>query len=486
MSNVNCVSLCNTNAQQQRHRTTPSQVQFLENYFTTVDDFPDSNMREKISSKLNMPSKSVHIWFQNRRAKRKQEERTRQEQEVIRSTSHSSVRASDFHHGSKPNEHNNNNISRTPTKHVNWQNYHHQNEATATTPPNHQRSLQSLTSVFCKPPPSTITTTFPSSLSLSNNVPLHKLSPLRNVNSDDQVSYGKQAEGSITLPSLHHIVPQIFFGTNEDHLPTNGFYSNFGINGNLHVNNTTKPITQNLLPRHQPHQPHHHHHHHHHHPHYPNIPPPPSIRSSSSLRSHHHKSHHYHHCSSLHCQNFMQSLICSSSLCKTTSSHANKSAMNNNNNNNNIDDNNLGENIMKFGFLKICEEISKNNNKENSKEKEESERTFDNTISKFNSLRSHHHKSHHYHHCSSLHCQNFMQSLICSSSLCKTTSSHANKSAMNNNNNNNNIDDNNLGENIMKFGFLKICEEISKNNNKENSKEKEESGIDMKIDNLVN
>ncbi|CAG8813486.1 24453_t:CDS:1, partial [Dentiscutata erythropus] len=60
--NVNCVSLCNTNTQQQRHRTTPSQVQFLENYFTTVDDFPDSNMREKISSKLNMPSKSVHIW----------------------------------------------------------------------------------------------------------------------------------------------------------------------------------------------------------------------------------------------------------------------------------------------------------------------------------------------------------------------------------------------------------------------------------------
>ncbi|CAG8432899.1 4728_t:CDS:2 [Diversispora eburnea] len=235
MSNVNCVSLCNTNTQQQRHRTTPSQVQFLENYFTTVDDFPDSNMREKISSKLNMPSKSVHIWFQNRRAKRKQEERTRQEQ-VIRSTRINPISSSsssqqpvhsNSHHDSKLNEYNNN-ISRKPTKHVNWKNYHE------TTTPNHQRSLQSLTSVSYKPPPlSTITTTFPSSLSLLNNTPLHKLSPLRNVNSDDQVSYGKQAEGSITLPPLHHIVPQRFFGINDDPLPTDGFYSNFGINENL-------------------------------------------------------------------------------------------------------------------------------------------------------------------------------------------------------------------------------------------------------------
>ncbi|CAG8437631.1 10516_t:CDS:2 [Ambispora gerdemannii] len=61
-----------------RHRTTPSQVQYLEQFFEH-DDFPDGPTRERIAQTLKMPSKSVHIWFQNRRAKRKQEERTRQE-----------------------------------------------------------------------------------------------------------------------------------------------------------------------------------------------------------------------------------------------------------------------------------------------------------------------------------------------------------------------------------------------------------------------
>ncbi|GBC21054.2 hypothetical protein RIR_jg24144.t1 [Rhizophagus irregularis DAOM 181602=DAOM 197198] len=48
------LSLCNSNIQQ-RHRTTPTQSQFL-------DGFPDLNMRKN--------RKSVYVWFQNRRAKR--------------------------------------------------------------------------------------------------------------------------------------------------------------------------------------------------------------------------------------------------------------------------------------------------------------------------------------------------------------------------------------------------------------------------------
>ncbi|CAJ0745596.1 16985_t:CDS:2 [Entrophospora sp. SA101] len=82
-NNNTIISLCGNNNFQQRHRTTASQSQFLESYFQNVDDFPDSNMRERIALNLNMPSKSVHIWFQNRRAKRKQEERTCQEQESL-------------------------------------------------------------------------------------------------------------------------------------------------------------------------------------------------------------------------------------------------------------------------------------------------------------------------------------------------------------------------------------------------------------------
>jgi hypothetical protein len=58
---VKDISLCNSNIQQ-RHRTTPTQSQYLESYFQNIDDFPDLNMRKKIAQKLYMPSKSVHIW----------------------------------------------------------------------------------------------------------------------------------------------------------------------------------------------------------------------------------------------------------------------------------------------------------------------------------------------------------------------------------------------------------------------------------------
>ncbi|KAG9305959.1 hypothetical protein G9A89_016612 [Geosiphon pyriformis] len=65
---------------QQRHRTTPTQVQYLESFFEH-DDFPDAATRERIAEVLRMPIKICENVqrFQNRRAKRKQEERTRQE-----------------------------------------------------------------------------------------------------------------------------------------------------------------------------------------------------------------------------------------------------------------------------------------------------------------------------------------------------------------------------------------------------------------------
>ncbi|RKP35796.1 Homeodomain-like protein, partial [Dimargaris cristalligena] len=51
-----------------RYRATPSQVRLLETYFIE-DETPDAGRREFIAQHADMPVKSVHIWFQNRRAK---------------------------------------------------------------------------------------------------------------------------------------------------------------------------------------------------------------------------------------------------------------------------------------------------------------------------------------------------------------------------------------------------------------------------------
>ncbi|KAJ1986908.1 hypothetical protein H4R33_003114 [Dimargaris cristalligena] len=52
-----------------RYRATPSQVRLLETYFIE-DETPDAGRREFIAQHADMPVKSVHIWFQNRRAKK--------------------------------------------------------------------------------------------------------------------------------------------------------------------------------------------------------------------------------------------------------------------------------------------------------------------------------------------------------------------------------------------------------------------------------
>ncbi|KAI8379701.1 uncharacterized protein BYT42DRAFT_569693 [Radiomyces spectabilis] len=51
-----------------RTRVTPSQLIILEETFS-VTATPDSKMRKRLAEKLDMPERSIQIWFQNRRAK---------------------------------------------------------------------------------------------------------------------------------------------------------------------------------------------------------------------------------------------------------------------------------------------------------------------------------------------------------------------------------------------------------------------------------
>ncbi|KAG2201694.1 hypothetical protein INT46_007146 [Mucor plumbeus] len=69
-----------------RTRVTPSQLSVLEETFN-VSATPDSKMRKQLAFKLQMPERSIQIWFQNRRAKVKMLQRRvllRQEQEAAR------------------------------------------------------------------------------------------------------------------------------------------------------------------------------------------------------------------------------------------------------------------------------------------------------------------------------------------------------------------------------------------------------------------
>jgi hypothetical protein len=69
-----------------RTRVTPSQLAILEETFN-VSATPDSKMRKQLAQKLEMPERSIQIWFQNRRAKVKMLQRRallRQEQEAAR------------------------------------------------------------------------------------------------------------------------------------------------------------------------------------------------------------------------------------------------------------------------------------------------------------------------------------------------------------------------------------------------------------------
>lgn len=69
-----------------RTRVTPSQLSILEETFN-ISATPDSKMRKQLAYKLQMPERSIQIWFQNRRAKVKMLQKRvllRQEQEAAR------------------------------------------------------------------------------------------------------------------------------------------------------------------------------------------------------------------------------------------------------------------------------------------------------------------------------------------------------------------------------------------------------------------
>ncbi|KAG0175876.1 hypothetical protein DFQ28_008150 [Apophysomyces sp. BC1034] len=53
-----------------RTRVTPSQLSVLEETFAATAT-PDSKMRKQLAQKLQMPERSIQIWFQNRRAKKR-------------------------------------------------------------------------------------------------------------------------------------------------------------------------------------------------------------------------------------------------------------------------------------------------------------------------------------------------------------------------------------------------------------------------------
>lgn len=53
-----------------RKKTTKTQLQILENTFST-NVRPDARMRRMLAEQLNMTPRSIQVWFQNRRAKEK-------------------------------------------------------------------------------------------------------------------------------------------------------------------------------------------------------------------------------------------------------------------------------------------------------------------------------------------------------------------------------------------------------------------------------
>jgi hypothetical protein len=57
-------------SKKKRQRTTPEQLDVLEQYFET-DKMPSQQIRTDLAKKLGMSSRRVQIWFQNKRAKLK-------------------------------------------------------------------------------------------------------------------------------------------------------------------------------------------------------------------------------------------------------------------------------------------------------------------------------------------------------------------------------------------------------------------------------
>ncbi|BEI94265.1 uncharacterized protein CcaverHIS019_0607240 [Cutaneotrichosporon cavernicola] len=60
-----------------RRRTTPEQLRVLEHYFS-INPRPDNQLREFLAGELGITKRNVQVWFQNRRAKIKNQEKARE------------------------------------------------------------------------------------------------------------------------------------------------------------------------------------------------------------------------------------------------------------------------------------------------------------------------------------------------------------------------------------------------------------------------
>jgi hypothetical protein len=63
--------------QRKRHRKTPNQIAILESQFA-VNPLPDKSVRDRLGLQLGLTTRQVQIWFQNKRAKTKQEQQQQQ------------------------------------------------------------------------------------------------------------------------------------------------------------------------------------------------------------------------------------------------------------------------------------------------------------------------------------------------------------------------------------------------------------------------
>jgi hypothetical protein len=65
------------NAMKTRKRATPEQINTLETYYYTVSKFPPKEVRMELHYRTGMDIRRIQIWFQNRRARERKEEKMR-------------------------------------------------------------------------------------------------------------------------------------------------------------------------------------------------------------------------------------------------------------------------------------------------------------------------------------------------------------------------------------------------------------------------
>ncbi|KAI1707924.1 homeobox domain-containing protein [Ditylenchus destructor] len=82
-----------------RTRFSASQLQILENYFSNCN-LPDIFLREKIAQEVQLPEARIQVWFKNRRAKKRQEEKQKPNDGI------SSIEANTFSNAASPVENN--------------------------------------------------------------------------------------------------------------------------------------------------------------------------------------------------------------------------------------------------------------------------------------------------------------------------------------------------------------------------------------------